>query len=209
MHALHLVRAAALLAVVAAAPAAAQTVTIGNPTAIGSSSLSNGAPSPAWIGQTFVVPDVSNILQSFTLRTYGNTAATFELYAFDGAALVGAPLFAHALEEGVGTQHQSITFGSGLQLASAAAYAAVVRVEQGDYVAVSWSGGADVYAGGGLVGCFFGPASCTVEAVDATFGATFVSERVTAAPEPATVALLGGGLLALGGVGAVRRRVRA
>jgi hypothetical protein len=209
MHAPSFVRAAALLAIVAAAPAAAQTVTIGNASAVGSNSIGHYAPGTVWIGQTFVVPEVSNILQSFALRTYGNTAATFELYAFDGTALVGAPLFTHALEEGPGTQHQAISFGSGLQLASAASYAAVVRVEQGDYVAVAWSGGSDAYAGGGFLTCFTGSTTCTVANVDATFGATFVSERVTATPEPATVALLGGGLFALGGVGAVRRRVRA
>ena len=179
-------------------------------------------PTTRVIAQTFVAPVGSPFLQSFTflLADYVNGAdlrLRGAVYAFDGDRLSGPALYESDLLPGsTAFDLEPMTFGGTLNLALAPAttYALVLSSIEGtpDF-ALNFFGAtaADTYAGGELLAstetttpALFVPGAFAPipGSPDAAFQATFTASAV---PEPATVVLVGGGLLALAGVARRRR----
>jgi hypothetical protein len=156
-------------------------------------------------GQSFTVPatpSLDNVLQSFTLTFATSSNQTFQVYAFSGGVLAGAPLFTQAVAPTSGTETRTFMPAGGLALVSGAQYAAVLTALGGGVsLSYGFPGG---YGGGDLLVC---PASvCTVRPTDdATFAATFVSAQATV-PEPSTWTMLATGLFGLGAVAVSRKR---
>ena len=183
----------------ASATAFAQT-TIGAPTDDAVLACAGGT-----CGQSFTVPAApspDNVLQSVTLTFATSSSQTFQVYAFSGGVLAGAPLFTQAVAPTAGTETRTFTPAGGLALVSGAQYAAVLTALGGGVsLSYGFPGG---YAGGDLLAC---PASvCSVlPTADATFSATFVRAQATV-PEPATWLMLATGLLGLGALAVSRTR---
>lgn len=213
--------AAALLG--AASVAGAQT-TIGAP---GGSSVyyfgHSGTPS---YGQTFTVPiNGDSHLDAFSFWMAPSAGMNFRGYVFawDAGAsrATGSALFTGAITAAPasGQGFQQVTIGTGgLALAGGNLYVAFLSTS-----GVVGSGSSewefstgDTYAGGEFVFTNNNdPASWTQGGWstdwsgtdrDVRFEMQFSAGQVSAVPEPATVALSATGLLALGGIGAFRRR---
>jgi hypothetical protein len=193
------------VSVAIAAPTGAQT-TIAVPQS-GGDLVGHGAGAGATllIGQSFTVPAVDNVLQSFTYLGVSAqpNPVTFELYAMSGNQLVGSALFTQAVGPTTGFQAFTFSPAGGLPLTGGGLYVALLRLGENSGVSLAQNQTAP-YPGGGHLDCSAATRVCvSASTVDLAFSAQFVS--VSAVPEPATLGLLGGGLLALA-VGARSRR---
>ncbi|HEX7052224.1 MAG TPA: PEP-CTERM sorting domain-containing protein [Longimicrobiales bacterium] len=180
---------------------------------------------PDICGQSFVVPTGDNVLQSFTFPIATLDTVSFEIYALslghlDGPALFTAPVgpLGNADPDYHDAGHYeeaTITFpGGGLALTSGALYAAVMRMEPGEFVDFQTS--EDHYPGGARLACLSlngCPTDRDVDVItsqDLAFTATFGRAPVAnVAPEPVSMLLLGTGLMGVGGTALRRRRKSA
>ncbi|MDF1502957.1 PEP-CTERM sorting domain-containing protein [Roseisolibacter sp. H3M3-2] len=172
-------------------------------TALAAAAAAPAAAQDRFIGQSFVAPaGPSTLLQTLTVGAgglqYQNASAPMfaQIYAFNGSALVGASLFSQSL----GTSFSGFTLSPSLQLAAGAQYAVVVGIMLTNQSIFTI--GADVVPGG-LVACTGVGVACETLAGDVVGFSTQYAPATTV-PEPQTWALLGTGLLAVGGV--ARRR---
>ena len=202
-----IVAIAALLPAVA--PSAAQT-TILVPTNGVASGCASAIGSALFCGQTFVVPVGDDVLQSFSYTVSTTDALTFHIYAASGTDIVGGALYSQAFGPTVGFETLVFTPAGGLALVGGGEYAALVRMGSSESVSMR-ANDADPYADGVLLLCSGGAAPGVCQATptdwDYAFEATFVSPHSTV-PEPATLALTGGGLLLIGGLAHRRRMSR-
>lgn len=217
-----LLAAAALFA--ATSVAAAQT-TIGAPGGSGVGSF--GQHATQTYGQTFTVPmNGDDHLDAFSFWMTSSSNINFRGYVFawDDASrrATGSALFTSAVgaapTSGAGYQQVAVGTG-GLSLAGGSMYVAFLSASGiAGSGANAWeSSGGNAYVGGEFVfqnngdntGSWTGNAWNTDHLGtdgDVRFEMQFSAGQVSAVPEPATVALSATGLLALGGLGAVRRR---
>ena len=214
--------AAALLG--AASVAGAQT-TIGAP---GGSSVSPfGEPNTQTYGQTFTVPtNGDNALNAFSFWMAPATDLSFRGYVFawDGATsrATGSALFTSSImsapTSGSGFQQVTVSTG-GVSLTGGSMYVAFLSASGlAGSSTTQWEfGTGDTYAGGEFVfmnngentGAWTTGTWNTDHAGtnrDVRFEMQFSATQMSQVPEPATVALSATGLLALGGIGALRRR---
>lgn len=230
MRTLLLAAAAAGLALTApAAPAAAQSAQI--TTSVGNNTAEPFGRDPLFPGtypvlaQTFVAPVGTPYLQSFAFYLSdlfgigGDLRFRASVYAFDGDRLSGTAAYESAVQVGstnlAGFDEYRFTTENVL-LDPAQTYALVLRAEPlgpGITGASNFASATlvDEYAGGALFvaddlgdsATLFAPGAFTPSALapDASFDARFTA---TAVPEPTTVVLVAGGLVAL--VGFARRR---
>lgn len=206
---------AAALVALPAVPAAAQTVSVGSTSIVDSFNGLYYSALPV-VGQTFVTPTGASYLQTFTLflgDSYNGANLRFNAGVY--AAGSSTPLFTAAA--GVAGSSNTVgydtyTFGfSNLLLSPGQTYAFLLNAtsaadgdENGAVNLVGLAG--DSYAGGSAVYSFGGPGALEQYDGDLAFRAEFTAApTATTTPEPATFALVGGGL-ALVGVAARRRR---
>jgi hypothetical protein len=206
---------AAVLAAAGSSPALAQTyLTV--PPGLGGSSSCLVDPAGTVVlrcGQTFTVPAGDDFLYSF--RFLASTPSTLSFQIFQATTspslmIFGAPLYSAEVgpTPGSGLGWVGIAPPSGLDLVSGNLYAAVLAVEPGEevYLPGNFS---NPYAGGQHIGCEQIGAQCgTSPSMDLRLEAVFAPRGFvySPVPEPATLALFGTGLLALGGAAARRRR---
>jgi hypothetical protein len=203
----------------AASIAGAQT-TIGAP---GGASVCCFAGTPTY-GQTFMVPtngDSQLDAFSFWLGSASNLQFKAYVYAWDAAGMraSGPALFTSALmsapNAGAGFHEVAVSTG-GVSLTGGNLYVAFLsNVGVGGTSSNSWEySTGDTYAAGQFVyhytgsdwtGTAWTPNHQGVGR-DLRFEMQFSATQMSQVPEPATVALSATGLLALGGIGAFRRR---
>lgn len=175
--------------------------------------------------QTFTASAGATTLDSFSfwiarLRSGGEYDYRTFIYAFDGGNTVGPALFTSDLRTAssatIAAGRQDFVTG-GIGVTPDALYIAIIQRAEGGFLHVGStatleSGFASTYAGGSFaVGLFYNadPAAANYltnvigDGGDLMFVADFSTSVV---PEPATVLLLGGGLLVLGVGGVARRR---
>ncbi len=218
-----------LTALVAAAltqPVVAQ-VTIGAARTTSVGTFTGGPGGVRSIGQSFTVPTLAPALSSFSLSLTNafdgaNLRFSAYIYRFDAAtrSLTGAAAWSRATVAGSGNDFSFDlrTFDTGNVLLAPGSTYLFLLTTLGEAVAFPEAGNllgastADGYAGGALwasdaatnAALFAGGWSQVDGVADLAFTATFTSATVV--PEPATVVLVGTGLLALGGL--ARRRGR-
>ena len=178
-------------------------------------------------GQSFTVPIGSSVLDSYSFWVGATTTGasyTFEtsIYAFGGSGPTGPALFTSDTRTSGGSITESVRedyVTGGLALTPGAVYIAMIRtidrseVHTGFTLAApltfgSTYAGGQVYAATGAWVADPTLGTYTTNLFGAGTDLKFVAQfsAATTVPEPATVLLVGGGLLALG---AVRRRRRA
>lgn len=208
-------------ALVVASTAGAQT-TIGAPGGTIVNSFGHWA-TPTY-GQTFTVPtngDGQLNAFSFWLNPTAGMNVRAYVYAWDQATLraTGSALFESAITAApsAGAGHQQFTMSTGgLSLGGGNMYVAFLTTSGiAGTGSTTWEySQGDTYAGGQFVYHYDGDAWTTAgwtpnhmgAGRDVRFEMQFSAGQVSAVPEPATVALSATGLLALGGIGALRRR---
>jgi hypothetical protein len=172
----------------------------------------HSAAAQTGFGQTFTAPAAPNILlQNLTVgptgfigSAPGPTQFRADIFAFSGGPLglpVGPSLFSQLL----GTSIAGFTLTPNLALTPGGTYVVLVALpsEVGTIVTIDLP--ADVYGGGSFANC--GPLFCAQEVLGRDLAGFAVQFGPAATvPEPGTWALLGTGLLALGGVAARRKR---
>ena len=206
---------------VSASLAGAQTTiaTSGN----GSGVSPFGKPNTQTYGQTFTVPvNGDDALNSFAFWVAPTSNVQFRGYVFawDAASqrATGSALFTSAVMSvpttGSGWLPASISTG-GLALAGGNMYVAFLSASGLTGTSTTtWELSNDPYTGGGFVyqnngddtGAWTTQGWNGFGGQDVRFEMEFSAGQVSAVPEPATVALSATGLLALGGIGAIRRR---
>jgi hypothetical protein len=172
-----------------------------------------GTPATAqltYLGQTFTAPVSPNpLLTSLTVSPLGlhfDDAASplsAQIYAFNGTSLVGASLFTQSL----GTTFAGFTLTPMLALSAGARYAVVVGIPPTSQSVFGIS--ADNFVGGSFIACDAVATPCEIEAGHDVHGFAVAYAPVATVPEPGTWALLGTGLLAVGGIAPRRRRTAA
>lgn len=205
----HTTRATTLLATLwlGGASAAGAQATIGVPSNGASIGCTSG-PSEFFCGQSFTAPATDAVLQSVTFTLQTNDALTFELYALSGNARIGPSLLTLPFGATSATTAAPMTFLApvgGVALTGGATYAALVHMNLAEGVAFTANSG-DPYAGGGALQCIAQAPCIPFAGLDLTFNAVFGRTSTVVTPEPSASALLGTGVLALGGVGLRRRR---
>jgi hypothetical protein len=206
------------LSLAAASTSRGQTVTVGTGATPDPGDLVASTLSLPGQGQTFTVPvgfsELRELVFPYVLTVSvrvpsQDRSLALEIFAWDGAAPSGPALFSAPLPVSAsdGTVPQ---FSGALPLTPGQTYLALLHGGGVGPGVPRVPGAADPYPGGSWVG-FDGVSYVTRfgtdDELDARFSATFGAGAVTATPEPATVALLGAGLLAAA-VAARRRPAR-
>lgn len=186
-----------------------------------------GEPSIQTFGQTFTAPtNGDSRLDAFSFWMQDAPALNFRgyVYAWDGGTnrATGSALFTSAIMSGPSAglgYHEVAVATGGVELVGGSMYVAFLSasgVSGSGQVgwelspSDSYAGGEFVYNGGGedtavWTGNGWGTDVGSTDR-DVRFAMTFNAADVSRVPEPATVFLSASGLLALGGVGALRRR---
>ncbi len=161
-----------------------------------------------YVGQSFTVPTPGDaLLQQITapaashFGTLGNGPYTASLFAYSGGALIGPSLFTQLL----GDNFAGYTLTPNVTLAGGGLYALVIGSATGGQTTTS---AGNTLPGGEALTCFPAPncVSRSGPGNDITGFAVQFGAATTPVPEPATLALLGTGRLAVVGVAARRRR---
>lgn len=162
------------------------------------------------VGQSFTVTD-NQILSRFSVPDYGLSGTglspfTVDIFKLSGLTLEGPSLFSQLL----GNNFNGLSITPNLTFASGGMFAIIVT-QPIDWLSFSYGSQFDFIPNGSLLtctgaSCFLGlgpPSDLAGAALEITSGGILPHSTV---PEPGTSALMGAGLLALGGCVARRRR---
>lgn len=172
---------------------------------------------PQAIGQTFTAPTTGgSVLELLSFAPYGlfgtsgpDVTYFLQIFALTSDPLAGTPLFSQTL----GASFFGLTVSPNLALVAGQQYVAVVpdtrNLSGGGGLGASYP--ANTISGGSAVVCFYGGGGCSQTTSTGNdldgFSTQFGSVAVVSTPEPASVVLVGSGLvLAIGGRRRSQRR---